>query len=319
MYDTTVTIHPLIWRRMLLKKIWGLQKPTVQNKEWLYLLEEETRNSIMIEWYFSNKKEIKAVISDKKYSENSEAILGYFDATSLVYEFWYQKYIENEWVGIRHSDIKTIHSLMFRGQDRKNPGSYRTSDILIQKAKIKPPHGYLVKANMDCLINFTATLSFSDADLCTSLAKVHTLFESIHPFEDGNGRTGRLLINFILLSLWLPNIIIKGIEREKEDYFSGLEHGEWWLYDFFPSNIPENIWVEKWDFSYLTRLLAINLYESIDYLLLSKYSEWELIPVNILMREKWYSESYGRKLIERGQLIAKKIGKTWHTHPDLWH
>jgi Fic family protein len=98
---------------------------------------------------------------------------------------------------------------MFRGQDRKNPGTYRVHDILIQQANINPPHGYLVKENMDFLLAFVDTLDWGDTSLCESLAMLHTLFESIHPFEDGNGRTGRLLINYILLSLGLPNIIIK--------------------------------------------------------------------------------------------------------------
>lgn len=163
----------------------------------------------MIEGYFSDKKEIKAVISDKRYSKNSEEILGYFDAASLVYEFAYQKYIGKESLEFKHSDIKTLHSLIFRGQDRKNPGSYRTHDIRIQKAKIKPPHGYLVTENMDFLLSFAKNLSYNDTHLIASLAQIHTLFESIHPFEDGNGRTGRLFINFVLLSLGLPNIIIK--------------------------------------------------------------------------------------------------------------
>jgi fido (protein-threonine AMPylation protein) len=318
MDDTIVTPHPLTWRKSLLKKIGGLPKPTIQNKEWLYLLEEETRNSIMIEGYFADKKEIKAVISDKKYSENSEAILGYFDAASLVYEFAYQKYREKEWQTLRHSDIKTIHSLMFRGQDRKNPGTYRVHDILIQQANINPPHGYLVKENMDFLLAFVDTLDWGDTSLCESLAMLHTLFESIHPFEDGNGRTGRLLINYILLSLGLPNIIIKWTESEKENYFRWLESWEQWLYQFFPARVPDASWVVAGGWTPLSQLLSGNLYESLDYIILSHYPSDELITVSSLMGKKWYSESYGRKLIERGQLIAKKIGKSWHTHPDLW-
>ncbi|USN59235.1 MAG: hypothetical protein H6767_04060 [Candidatus Peribacteria bacterium] len=68
----------------------------------------------MIEGYFANKKEIQNTISNKKYSKNSEEILGYFDSASLVYEFGYQKYINKEKFELKHSDIKTIHSLMFR-------------------------------------------------------------------------------------------------------------------------------------------------------------------------------------------------------------
>ena len=49
------TLHPLLWRKNLLLQYHAIQKPTVKNKERLYLLEEETRNSIMIEGYFVDK------------------------------------------------------------------------------------------------------------------------------------------------------------------------------------------------------------------------------------------------------------------------
>ncbi|WP_214495051.1 Fic family protein [Thermosipho sp. 1244] len=46
-------------------------------------------------------------------------------------------------------------------------------------------------------------------------ARSHVLFESIHPFEDGNGRIGRILLNFYLLKNGYINITIKGVSLFK--------------------------------------------------------------------------------------------------------
>ena len=52
-------------------------------------------------------------------------------------------------------------------------------------------------------------------------AKFHGFYEYLHPFRDGNGRTGRLLSNFILLRSQLPEVIIQ--REEREQYISALK------------------------------------------------------------------------------------------------
>jgi Fic family protein len=64
------------------------------------------------------------------------------------------------------------------------------------------------EAMTQCLA-YTNTLAWDPINLCTSLAKFHTYFEATHPFADGNGRTGRVLLNYILVAHGYPNIIIK--------------------------------------------------------------------------------------------------------------
>ena len=52
-------------------------------------------------------------------------------------------------------------------------------------------------------------------------ARFHGFFEYLHPFRDGNGRTGRLLSNFILLQYHLPELVI--LKDERQQYINALK------------------------------------------------------------------------------------------------
>ena len=69
---------------------------------------------------------------------------------------------------------------------------------------------YLIAEKMEELIsNFSKSTEY----IITKLARFHIEFESIHPFIDGNGRTGRLLINLELMKSGFPPIDIKFSDR----------------------------------------------------------------------------------------------------------
>ncbi|MCX7953547.1 MAG: Fic family protein, partial [Deltaproteobacteria bacterium] len=104
-------------------------------------------------------------------------------------------------------------------------------EIKILGAKIKPPSPYTLPDWMSFYVSYVKE-NFRKPDSVEALehflnflAKQHTLFESIHPFEDGNGRTGRIIVNYLLLSAGLPLVIIKAKER-RDAYIKGLERAE---------------------------------------------------------------------------------------------
>jgi len=63
--------------------------------------------------------------------------------------------------------------------------------------------------------------SIAARDIPTELARIHNRFERIHPFIDGNGRTGRLLLNLILVRLGFPPAII--FKRDRNRYLQALD------------------------------------------------------------------------------------------------
>ena len=145
--------------------------------------------------------------------------------------------------------IKEMHAILMtdvRGGDR-HPGTFRNVQVYIgqrgagmRAARFIPPPPTEVPALMRDLERHIADPS--DIPALIRIALIHYQFETIHPFEDGNGRLGRLLIPMLLGSWRLldrPLLYLSDyFERYRDDYLDGLLHvsrnGDWrgWI-DFF--------------------------------------------------------------------------------------
>jgi len=99
-------------------------------------------------------------------------------------------------------------------------GVYRTLQVYIRGANFIPPKPNDVKKEMNALIKWHKKNKEKLHPVLVA-SYFHCAFESIHPFADGNGRTGRLLINFILHKAGFPMINIP-IKR-RLDYYEALE------------------------------------------------------------------------------------------------
>lgn len=105
--------------------------------------------------------------------------------------------------------IKQIHYLVLA--DKKDDrGVYRRIPVRIMGAKHEPVQPYLIQPKMEQLLE---TYRNSTEHIIPRLARFHIEFEGIHPFIDGNGRTGRLLVNLELMKAGYPPIDIKFTDR----------------------------------------------------------------------------------------------------------
>jgi fic family protein len=168
---------------------------------------EYTYNSNAIEGNTLTLRETDLVlrgltIDSKPMKDHMEAV-GHKEAFDFVSE------LVKDNVPISEGIIKQIHYLVLADK-REDRGVYRRVPVRIMGAQHEPVQPYLIEPKMEQLLyDFAA----STEHIVTKLARFHIEFEGIHPFIDGNGRTGRLLVNLELMKSGFPPIDIKFTDR----------------------------------------------------------------------------------------------------------
>ena len=181
---------------------------------------EYTYNSNAIEGNTLTLRETDLVLRgltiDKKPLKDHMEVVGHKEAFDFISE------LVKDNIPLTASIIKRIHYLVLA--DKKDDrGVYRRVPVLSMGAKHEPVQPYLIEPKMEQLL---IDYQNSTEHITTKMARFHIEFEAIHPFIDGNGRTGRLLVNLELMKAGLPPIDIKFTDRVS--YYNAFDeyHGK---------------------------------------------------------------------------------------------
>jgi Fic family protein len=173
-------------------------------------------------------------VGNKELSEYLE-VQGYADAANWVYD---QGIRPGDWSDgdlIALTEVREVHALAMKpvwdvaphpqATPGESPGAFREHDIEPFSGGMRPPEWPQVPVLLRDWIGDAQLLREVDALAITeSLADLHARFERIHPFLDGNGRAGRLLLNLLLIRLGYPPAIIYKGNRSR--YLAALRRAD---------------------------------------------------------------------------------------------
>lgn len=124
--------------------------------------------------------------------------------------------------------IKYFHHVLMKDCFREEflikgekPGEFKKGDYIVGLHDVGASP-LEVEENLESLVDEVNGVEINDNNALTIVSYFHCWFETIHPFADGNGRVGRMLINYILLGNNIPPIVL--FENEKEKYYLALEY-----------------------------------------------------------------------------------------------
>ncbi len=191
--------------------------------------------------------------------------------------------------------IKQIHSLIIQDIDKNIAGKYRNIDVFIAGTEHVPPSALDVSFRMKELADW-ARKNHNKMYIVEFSAIFHHKFVHIHPFQDGNGRTARLLMNIFLMQYGFPIAIIQKNDRQK--YYRVLEMADNGNYKPLVLFVTQAV------------LRSLNIY--LDVLTPTKDKE-KLISLAEAAKYCSYSQAYLGKLAKEGKLEAIKPKRNWMT------
>jgi len=211
----------------LRERLGGLPSPLEAEAIWRGIWLEEAHHSTAIEGNTLVLKQVEALLAEGRAVGNKELseyleVRGYATAADWVYGHAIQSGGWGDEALVSLTELRHVHELAMtpvwdvsphpQATERERPGSFREHEIQPFPEGMTPPSWTEVPAQVNSWIADVGVLSGVDGpELPEALAATHARFEQIHPFLDGNGRAGRLVLNLVLVRLgYPPAIIYKG-------------------------------------------------------------------------------------------------------------
>jgi len=251
---------------------------------------EYTYNSNAIEGNMLTKRETQLVIREG-ITIGGRSVRDHLEAQNHPKAIHYIEGFKDR--DFAEQDILKVHGILFSGV-LQNTGSYRISQVYVEGSDFLPPPAFEVQGLVEKLLDWVRR-NPEELRPVEVAAVFHYRFVSIHPFDDGNGRVARLLMNLFLIKHRYPFTVIRNYDRRR--YYNTLKKAD------------------DRDLKPFVDFVARCVEESIDLFLRAVKSSDEssrFLSLGEAAKLVPYSQEYLSLLARRGRLAAVKIGKNWH-------
>lgn len=291
-------------------RLGGLPSPDEAEGIWRGIWLEEAHHSTAIEGNTLVLKQVEQLLAEGRAVGNKELseyleVRGYADAASWVYGHGIQPGDWSDGKLITLAEVREVHTLAMtpvwdvaphpQATPKERPGSFREHDIEPFPGGMRPPEWTAVPTLVrDWIGDAQALRKADEAMVAEALARLHASFEQIHPFLDGNGRTGRLVLNLLLVRLGYPPAIIYKGDRAR--YLAALRRAD--QGDSGPLG------------EFLARAVLDNLYK---FVVPAIAGPARMVPLPALATEELSANAL-RVAAVRGRLRAAKVADgTWRS------
>jgi len=220
-------------------RLGGLPSPDEAEGIWTDIWYHEAHSSTALEGNTLVLREVEALLREGKAVGSKELkdyleVSGYAAAAQWVYS---QALGSGPWTSgklLTLTEVRHVHRLAMTpvwevaphpdASKDESPGNWRRHDIQAFKHGMKPPSHTEVHALIRDWVDSVDSLPRKSSRVAEALAARHAAFEHVHPFIDGNGRVGRLLMNLLLVRLGYPPAIIQ--KRLRDRYLDALNRAD---------------------------------------------------------------------------------------------